>query len=143
MTAVDQNTGIEVPWEAIASDPAKYYNTSETYFSIKLDHPQNLSIVQTLTLVEGLLATSVMSSPKPFQFLHQGMVLVPDTPRTTPIPSRTVTPVPSRSATPEIPEPPSPPCAQIPQASVQDPTVPKPQRKRKAYVIGRAESSLN
>ncbi|KAJ7038639.1 hypothetical protein C8F04DRAFT_1255924 [Mycena alexandri] len=115
---VDQNPGIEVPWEAITSDPAKYYNTSETYFSIKLDHPQNLSIVQTLTLVEGLLATSVMS--------------IPDTPRTTPIPSRTVTPVPSRSATPEIPEPPSPPCAQIPQASVQDPTVPKPQRKRKA-----------
>ncbi|KAJ7022798.1 hypothetical protein C8F04DRAFT_1194151 [Mycena alexandri] len=55
-----QSPGVKLPWESITSDPAKYYDVSETYFSIKLDHPQNLLTMQILTLVDGLLSSSTL-----------------------------------------------------------------------------------
>jgi hypothetical protein len=57
-----------IPWDKIVSDPAAYYDTEA--FRMKLDHPQNLSAVQVLTLTQELLSTSLIDSPAPFCFLE-------------------------------------------------------------------------
>ncbi|KAJ7807925.1 hypothetical protein B0H14DRAFT_3763583 [Mycena olivaceomarginata] len=57
-----------IPWDKIVSDPAAYYDTEA--FRMKLDHPQNLSAVQVLTLTQELLSTSSIDSPGPFCFLE-------------------------------------------------------------------------
>ncbi|KAJ6611051.1 hypothetical protein B0H10DRAFT_2224404 [Mycena sp. CBHHK59/15] len=112
----------DVPWEAITSDPAKYYNVEAAYFSIKLDHPQNLSTIGVLTLVEGLLATSVITSPNPFQFAQE-KVLPPETPP----PALQDDPAPSRSPSPDVPKSPSPP----PTPVLETPTVETPEKELK------------
>ncbi|KAJ7501382.1 hypothetical protein B0H11DRAFT_1908249 [Mycena galericulata] len=72
-----------IPWEDIVLNPAKYCAASN--FSTTLDHPQNLSTVQVVNLVNDLLSTSTMKSPTPFHFLAtEGTVLVPETPPVTP-----------------------------------------------------------
>ncbi|KAJ7450484.1 hypothetical protein B0H11DRAFT_2289221 [Mycena galericulata] len=72
-----------IPWEDILLNPAKYCAASN--FSTTLDHPQNLSTVQVVNLVNDLLSTSTMKSPTPFHFLAtEGTVLVPETPPVTP-----------------------------------------------------------
>ncbi|KAJ6587769.1 hypothetical protein B0H10DRAFT_2233955 [Mycena sp. CBHHK59/15] len=119
---VHQNPVGDVPWEAITSDPAKYYNVEAAYFSIKLDHPQNLSTIGVLTLVEGLLATSVITSPNPFQFAQE-KVLPPETPP----PALQDDPAPSRSPSPDVPKSPSPP----PTPVLETPTVETPEKELK------------
>ncbi|KAJ7790511.1 hypothetical protein B0H14DRAFT_3891150 [Mycena olivaceomarginata] len=57
-----------IPWDKIVSNPAAYYDTEA--FRMKLDHPQNLSAVQVLTLTQELLSTSLIDSPAPFCFLE-------------------------------------------------------------------------
>ncbi|KAJ7802823.1 hypothetical protein B0H14DRAFT_3154815 [Mycena olivaceomarginata] len=57
-----------IPWDKIVSDPAAYYDTEA--FRMKLDHLQNLSAVQVLTLTQELLSTSLIDSPAPFCFLE-------------------------------------------------------------------------
>ena len=109
----------DVPWEAITSDPAKYYNVEAAYFSIKLDHPQNLSTIQVLTLVEGLLSTSVITSPNPFHF-EQEKVLALETPA----------PAPSQSPSPEAPKSPSPPPTSVQSTPVVEPKAKRAKRKR-------------
>ncbi|KAJ6596093.1 hypothetical protein B0H10DRAFT_2232551 [Mycena sp. CBHHK59/15] len=126
---VHQNPVGDVPWEAITSDPAKYYNVEAAYFSIKLDHPQNLSTIGVLTLVEGLLATSVITSPNPFQFAQE-KVLPPETPP----PALQDDPAPSRSPSPDVPKSPSPP----PTPVLETPTVETPEKELKDQSKGYA-----
>ncbi|KAJ7866884.1 hypothetical protein B0H13DRAFT_1897869 [Mycena leptocephala] len=74
-----------IPWDEIVLNPAKYYNTAASYFSANLDHPQNLSTVQVVNLVNDLLSTSTMKNLTPFHFLGtEATVLVPETPPITP-----------------------------------------------------------
>ncbi|KAJ6530203.1 hypothetical protein B0H19DRAFT_1273868 [Mycena capillaripes] len=69
---------ISIPWEAIASNPEKHYDCA---FSVKLNHPQNLSTIKVIQLSQDLLATSVIDSPTPFRFLEpEEEILIPTTP---------------------------------------------------------------
>ncbi|KAJ7827419.1 hypothetical protein B0H13DRAFT_1917662, partial [Mycena leptocephala] len=52
----DSRQGSQYPMEDIVTSSQKYYDGQS--LSIALDHPQNLSGVQILTLAQGLLATS-------------------------------------------------------------------------------------
>ncbi|KAJ6479797.1 hypothetical protein C8R45DRAFT_1101243 [Mycena sanguinolenta] len=65
---VDSNT-TQIPWQDIISNPKRYYDS--TLFSIPLDHPQNLSGIQVLTLIQELIATSGIKSASPFSFLDR------------------------------------------------------------------------
>ncbi|KAJ7606761.1 hypothetical protein DFH06DRAFT_1149845 [Mycena polygramma] len=103
------------------STPAKYYNTEAQYFSTTLDHPQNLSTVQVVNLVNNLLSTSSLKNPIPFHFLapdSEGTVLVPATPPTIP------------AVDPSVPPPPpvgdSLPQAPIPAVSLNPPPLSPP-----------------
>lgn len=82
------------PWEEILKDPGKYYAVDEHRFSMKLNHPQNLSTIEVLTLAGELLGTSVVESGAPFRFLSaEEAVLVPPSRPTTPeVPAETVIP---------------------------------------------------
>ncbi|KAJ7922160.1 hypothetical protein B0H13DRAFT_2317763 [Mycena leptocephala] len=83
--AHQHSNSTSIPWDEIVLNPAKYYNTAASYFSANLDHPQNLSTVQVVNLVNDLLSTSTMKNLTPFHFLGtEGTVLVPETPPITP-----------------------------------------------------------
>ncbi|KAJ7208675.1 hypothetical protein GGX14DRAFT_395828 [Mycena pura] len=136
---VHQNPTGDVPWEAITSDPAKYYNVEAAYFSIKLDHPQNLSTIQVLTLVEGLLSTSIITSPTPFHFEPE-KVLAPDTP----VPGPEESPAPPQSPSPQVPTSHPPPTTPVQSTPVVKPTAKKAKRKRyRLGVLHASVSSLN
>ncbi|KAJ6482250.1 hypothetical protein DFH09DRAFT_1340847 [Mycena vulgaris] len=91
-----------IPWEEIVSNPSKYYDSEGSPFSIKLDHPQNLSTMQVLNLAEDLLATSGLYSPTPFRFLQaEEVVLIPSTP----IPPSVQPPSPRTPPPPQSPPP--------------------------------------
>jgi hypothetical protein len=88
-----------IPWEDIVTSPQKYYDAQS--LSIALDHPQNLSGVQILTLAQELLATSV--SPTPFRFLEaEEEVLIPSSP-TAPCPSASPAPSSPSKTPPSLP----------------------------------------
>ncbi|KAJ7743255.1 hypothetical protein DFH07DRAFT_777467 [Mycena maculata] len=81
--AHQHSNSTSIPWEDIVLNPAKYCAASN--FSTTLDHPQNLSTVQVVNLVNDLLSTSTIKNPTPFHFLAtEGTVLVPETPPVTP-----------------------------------------------------------
>ncbi|KAJ6528209.1 hypothetical protein B0H19DRAFT_1275003 [Mycena capillaripes] len=61
------NKATLIPWEKLVSEPGKYHDTQG--LSIKLNHPQNLSAIEVLTLAQCLLSTSSINSPTPFRFL--------------------------------------------------------------------------
>lgn len=85
LLAHQHSNSTSIPWDEIVLNPAKYYNTAASYFSANLDHPQNLSTVQVVNLVNDLLSTSTMKNLTPFHFLGtEGTVLVPETPPITP-----------------------------------------------------------
>lgn len=57
-----------IPWDKIVSAPAAYYDMEA--FRMKLDHPQNLSAVQVLTITQDVLPISLIDSPAPSCFLE-------------------------------------------------------------------------
>ncbi|KAJ7020447.1 hypothetical protein C8F04DRAFT_1196613 [Mycena alexandri] len=138
-----QSPGVKLPWESITLDPAQYYDVSATYFSIKLDHPQNLSTMKILTLVDGLLSSSVITSPNPFQFLHQGTILVPDTPPASSVSAVEDTPHNPRPEVPESPPTPPPnPILEVPEHPSASPAAP-PSGKPKARGGGKRRAGGN
>ncbi|KAJ6600927.1 hypothetical protein B0H10DRAFT_2319758 [Mycena sp. CBHHK59/15] len=96
-----------IPWEHIVSNPKKYYDTEAQHCSIKLDHLQNLSTIQVLSLANDLLGTSVMESPTPFRFLVADEVgLIPSTPPVPPPLPPPISTAPTREPTPILTPPP-------------------------------------
>ncbi|KAJ7823215.1 hypothetical protein B0H14DRAFT_2598030 [Mycena olivaceomarginata] len=67
-----------IPWADIVSHPEKYYKVESLPSSVPLDHPQNLSFVQVLSLAQDLRDKSGLESPNPFCFLAPEKILVPD-----------------------------------------------------------------
>ncbi|KAJ7911787.1 hypothetical protein B0H13DRAFT_1875408 [Mycena leptocephala] len=135
-----------IPWEDIVTSSQKYYDAQS--LSIALDHPQNLSGVQILTLAQGLLATSV--GPTPFRFLEaEEEVLIPSSP-TAPPPSASPAPSSPSKTPPSLPgtppKSPSPPPEQPPKSkspslpprspSVTSVTLAQPKRGRKRQQSG-------
>jgi hypothetical protein len=115
LLAHQHSNSTSIPWDEIVLNPAKYYNTAASYFSANLDHPQNLSTVQVVNLVNDLLTTSTMKNLTPFHFLAmEGTVLVPETPPITPA----VLPAPPpRLENPSLQAPVAPASLDLPPAS--------------------------
>ncbi|KAJ7688001.1 hypothetical protein B0H17DRAFT_1135846 [Mycena rosella] len=112
---------MSIPWEDLALNPGKYYDTTGSYFSMALDNPQSLSTIQVLTLAQDILAHSGVDSPTPFRFLQpHGVVLIPSTPSAPPprSPSPAVNLAPTSPLAPSTPVfPPKQPTPTPPPAS--------------------------
>lgn len=121
-----------IPWEEFISSPGKYYDNS--VLKVQLDHPQNLSTLQVLTLTQELLATSGTDSAAPFHFFDAEKPSPPG-------PTELMTPAPQPLSKVNSLSP-KPPTLQLPDQTVQSPLhperstspspPPKKDRKRKA-----------
>ncbi|KAJ6562921.1 hypothetical protein B0H10DRAFT_2239785 [Mycena sp. CBHHK59/15] len=93
---------LSIPWDEIAVDPGKYYDTGAGYFSAKLDHPQNLETLEVINLAQQLLLTSVIDSPTPFRFLQaKEVILTPSTPPVQPVSPLRTSAAPEKTPVPD------------------------------------------
>ncbi|KAJ7495575.1 hypothetical protein FB451DRAFT_1387597 [Mycena latifolia] len=127
------STSKVIAWEDLLVNPEKHYDAAGLHFSIKLDHPQNLSTVEVLTLAADLLLSSVMESPAPFRFLNgEETVVVPATPSMvlpSPPPASPVNPT-TNSSSPDVPTPPPVVTPPSPVQQTADSPPPPPQKTR-------------
>ncbi|KAJ7359910.1 hypothetical protein DFH08DRAFT_801672 [Mycena albidolilacea] len=126
-----------IPWADIVSHPEKYYKIESLPSSVVLDHPENLSLVQVLSLAQDLRDKSGLESPNPFCFLVPEKILVPDSlpPPPSPLPKSRVIVSPPPTPPPNVPvngsplPPPStpPPEVHVVGSPLPPPSTPPPQ----------------
>ncbi|KAJ7801737.1 hypothetical protein B0H14DRAFT_2615002 [Mycena olivaceomarginata] len=120
-----------IPWADIVSHPEKYYKVESLPSSVALDHPQNLSFVQVLSLAQDLRDKSGLESPNPFCFLAPEKILVPDSlpPPPRPLPKSRVIVSPPLTLPPNVPvdgSPLPPPSTPPPEVHVVGSPLPPP-----------------
>lgn len=129
-----------IPWADIVSHPEKYYKVESLPSSVALDHPQNLLLVQVLSLAQDLRDKSGLESPNPFCFLAPEKILVPDSlpPPLSPLPKSHVIVSPPPTPPPNVPvdgSPLPPPSTPPPQNLVVGLPLPLPSPCPKGTVV--------